>query len=95
MLWLIDAKERRVSVYKSEGGKNIVWVAARDFSYDFKVESYKDESDFSMPQIRDQWMKSGKNRRLEGTGSKDLKRSSDSDGRPDDSGRDREEDGDK
>jgi hypothetical protein len=101
VLWLIDAKERRVSVYKSELGKNIVWVAARDISYDFKVEGFHDESSFTKPKLREHWLKSGQ-KDLEGTesrgstGSGDSGGKRDSGGRPDDSGRDRgKEDGDK
>ena len=56
VLWLIDTKDRRLSVYKSEGGKNVVWVASRNFTYDFKVDAYRDESDFSSSKLKKEWM---------------------------------------
>jgi len=55
VLWLIDTEKKRVCVYKSENGKNLVWVASRNVAYDFKVEGYHDESSLSAEELRRRW----------------------------------------
>jgi len=55
VLWLVDTEKKRVCVYKSENGKNIVWVASRNVAYDFKVEGYHDESSLSAEELRRRW----------------------------------------
>jgi hypothetical protein len=55
VLWLIDTEKKRISVYRSENGKNLVWVAARNVEWDFKVEGYHDESSLSSEDLRRQW----------------------------------------
>ena len=55
VLWLVDTEQKRVSVYRSENGKNLVWVAARSVAHDFTVEGYHDESSLSAEELRRRW----------------------------------------
>ena len=65
VLWLVDTETKRVSVYKSENGKNIVWVASRNVAHDFKVEGYHDESSLSAEELRGRWEQHALKRPLE------------------------------
>jgi hypothetical protein len=65
VLWLVDTEQKRVSVYRSENGKNIVWVASRNVAYDFKVEGYHDESSKSAEVLRGLWEQHALKRPLE------------------------------
>jgi len=55
VLWLVDTEDQRLSVYRSENGKNLVWVAGRNIAYDFKVEGYHDDSKESAEKLRRLW----------------------------------------
>ena len=52
---MLDTEKKRISVYRSENGKNLVWVAARNAEWDFLVEGYHDESSQSSDDLRRQW----------------------------------------
>jgi hypothetical protein len=65
VLWLVDTETKRVSVYRSELGKNLVWVAARNVAHDFKVEGYNDESSKSAEELRRLWEQHALKRPLE------------------------------
>jgi hypothetical protein len=55
VLWLVDSEKKRISVYRCENGKNLVWVAARNVEWDFLVEGYKDDSELSSEAVRRKW----------------------------------------
>jgi hypothetical protein len=65
VLWLVDTETKRLSVYRSENGKNLVWVGSRNVEYDFKVEGYHDESSLSAEELRRRWEQHALKRPLE------------------------------
>ena len=44
-LYLIDTRTRHMSVYRLENGRSLEFVAARDCTYDFYLETYNDRSE--------------------------------------------------
>jgi len=60
VLYLIDVKTRHMCVYRSDNGRKLEFVAARDVTYDLKLESLNDESPvgFSPAELRRHWMQS-------------------------------------
>ncbi len=57
VLYLIDAKTRHMAVYRTENGKRLELVAARDVGFDLKLESYNDQSEagFTPRELRKSW----------------------------------------
>jgi hypothetical protein len=45
VLYLIDTRTRQLAVYKTENGRKLELVAARNVTYDLKLESYNDQSE--------------------------------------------------
>lgn len=58
-LYLIDSKTRNMAVYRVESGRGLEFIAARDCTYDFYLESYRDRTDpaFQAPRLRRAWEK--------------------------------------
>lgn len=56
-LYLIDTKTRHFAVYRTENGRRLELVAARDFAYDLRLESFNDQSEagFSPRDLRKSW----------------------------------------
>jgi len=44
VLWVIDTIDRRLAVYRCNGGKSIELVAARNIEWDFKINQFRDDS---------------------------------------------------
>jgi len=59
VLYLIETREKRLSVYHSSG-KNIELVAARNIEFDLKIDAYRDSSDeeVQVRRLRSDWLKS-------------------------------------
>lgn len=60
VLYLVDARTRHLAVYKTENGRKLEFVAARNLEYDLKLEALNDESPpgFSPDELRRSWIKS-------------------------------------
>jgi hypothetical protein len=56
-LYLVDTRTRHLAVYRLENGRALEFIAARDCTYDFFLESFNDESPASMspPSLRRSW----------------------------------------
>jgi len=61
-LYLIDTRTRHMSVYRLENGRALEFVAARDCTYDFYIETYNDRSDsgFKPRDLRRSWERYGR-----------------------------------
>ena len=59
VLYLVDTKTRHLAVYKTENGRKLEFVAARNLEYDLKLEALNDESPpgFSPEELRRSWIK--------------------------------------
>jgi hypothetical protein len=56
-LYLIDSRTRHMAVYRLENGRELEFVAARDCSHDFYLETYNDQSEPGMTPsaLRQSW----------------------------------------
>ena len=45
MLYLIDTRTRHLAVYKTDNGRKLELVAARNVTWDLKLETYNDQSE--------------------------------------------------
>ncbi len=53
VLWLVDTQEKRVLVYGTNSlGKDVELRAARNFTWDVKVDGYHDESQFKPEDLK-------------------------------------------
>lgn len=48
VLWLVDTRQKQLAVYRSDGGKGVELVGARRIEYDFKLMTYRDQSEAGM-----------------------------------------------
>ena len=58
-LYLIDTKTRHLAAYRLDNGRSLEFVAARDCSFDFFLETYQDQSPPSMlpGSLRKSWQR--------------------------------------
>ena len=45
VLYLIDTRTRHLAVYKTDNGRKLELVAARDVTWDLRLEAYNDQSE--------------------------------------------------
>jgi hypothetical protein len=59
VLYLIDTRTRHLSVYKTDNGRKLEFVAARNFEYDLKLDTYNDgsETGFGPDELRRSWIR--------------------------------------
>ncbi len=59
VLYLVDTRTRHLTVYKTDNGRKLEFVAARNFDYDLKLDTYNDgsEAGFSPDDLRRSWNK--------------------------------------
>jgi hypothetical protein len=57
VLYLIDTRTRHMAVYKTDNGRKLEFVAARDINFDLKLESYNDQSEpgYGPRELRKTW----------------------------------------
>jgi hypothetical protein len=57
VLYLIDTRTRHMAVYKTDNGRKLEFVAARDVTWDLKLETYNDQSEpgFGPRELRRTW----------------------------------------
>jgi hypothetical protein len=57
VLYLIDTRTRHMAVYKTENGRKLELVAARNVTYDLKLETYNDQSEpgYTPRELRKIW----------------------------------------
>jgi hypothetical protein len=59
VLYLIDTRTRHLAAYKTDNGRKLEFVAARNFEYDLKIDEYNDVSEpgFSPEALRRSWIR--------------------------------------
>lgn len=64
VLYVIDAKTRHMAVYKATNGSHLEFIAARDITWDLRLEEWNDRSDpgVSPKELRKIWNESNTNR---------------------------------
>lgn len=57
VLYVIDTRSKHMSVYRTDNGRKIELVGARDLTWDFKLEDYNDQSPAGMMpgELRRSW----------------------------------------
>jgi hypothetical protein len=57
VLYLIDTKTSHMAVYKTDNGRRLELVAARNFAYDLRLDSYNDQSEpgYTPRELRRGW----------------------------------------
>jgi hypothetical protein len=57
VLYVIDTRTRHMAVYKTDNGRKLEFVAARDISYDLRLETYNDVSEpgYGPRELRKTW----------------------------------------
>jgi hypothetical protein len=57
VLYVIDTRTRHLAVYKTDNGRKLELVAARDIALDLKLELYNDQSEpgYSPRELRKGW----------------------------------------
>jgi hypothetical protein len=59
VLYLIDTRTRHLAVYKTDNGRKLEIVAARNLEYDLKLDTYNDGSEpgFTPDALRQSWIR--------------------------------------
>lgn len=62
VLYLIDTRTRHMAVYKTENGRKLELVAARNVSWDLNLETYNDQSEpgYTPRELRRGWVEASK-----------------------------------
>lgn len=62
VLYIIDAKTRHLAVYKTDNGRKLELVAARDIRYDLALEDFNDisEAGYSPRDLRKGYVEAGR-----------------------------------
>ena len=59
VLWVIDTIDRRLAVYRCNGGKSIELVAARNIEWDLKIDQFHDDSVHDPAALRRLFLRGG------------------------------------
>jgi hypothetical protein len=62
VLYLIDTRTRHMAVYKTENGRKLELVAARNVSWDLNLETYNDQSEpgYTPRELRRGWVEASR-----------------------------------
>ncbi len=62
-LYVIDTKTRHLAVYRTNNGQHLELVAARDITYDLRLDEWNDRSEpgYSPRELRKAWLESNRN----------------------------------
>jgi hypothetical protein len=62
VLYLIDTRTRHMAVYKTDNGRKIELIAARNVTWDLNLEAYNDQSEpgYAPRDLRKGWVEAGR-----------------------------------
>lgn len=55
VLYVIDTRTQHLAVYKTDNGRKVELVAARDITWDLKLERYNDDSEYAPREMKKNW----------------------------------------